>query len=341
MRQLVYTEPGHVRWEEAPEPQELAHDAALVRPLAVARCDLDSPMVAWGMFPGPFPVGHEIAAELVAVGEGVTHHRTGDRVVVAFQVSCGECRECATRRFAACRTHHSPAGAAFGFGPAGGGHGGGVADVLVVPHADHLLFPAPPSLSPGELCVLPDNVVDGYRTVAGPLAADPEADVLIVAGAAASVGLYAAASALALGASRVRYVDTDLGRCAAADAAGVEVEHVSGEWPRRFERASITVAYDLRPEALLATITSTAAYGTCTSAAIHLQPTELPLLQMYTRGITFHTSRADSRRYLPEVLELAGSRRLDISWVPSTIARLDDAEGVWLDAPHKLILTTS
>lgn len=341
MRQLVYVEPGQVRWEEVPDPGEPAPDAALVRPLAVARCDLDGPMVAWGMLPGPFPVGHEIAAEVVAVGEDVTHHRAGDRVVVAFQVSCGECPECATRRFAACRTHRSPAGAAFGFGVAGGGHGGGVADLLVVPHADHLLFSAPPSLSPIELCVLPDNVVDGYRTVAGPLAAEPGADVLIVAGAAASVGLYAVASAQALGASRVRYVDTDRGRCEAAEAAGAEVEHVAGEWPRRFERAPITVAFDLRPEALLAAITSTAAYGTCTSVAVHLQPVALPLLPMYTRGITFHTSRADSRRYLREVLALAGSRQLDTGWVPTTVARLDEAEDVWLDAPHKLVLTTS
>lgn len=90
---------------------------------------------------------------------------------------------------------------------------------------------------------------------------------------------------------RVRYVDTDLGRCAAAEAAGVEVEHVSADWPRKFERASITVAYDLRREALLAAITSTAPYGTCTSAAIHREPIDLPLLQMYSRGITFHTSR--------------------------------------------------
>lgn len=339
MRQLVYTEPGRVRWSEVPGPTEIPGDGAFVRPQAVARCDLDGPMVAWGMFPGPFPVGHEVAGVVEAVGDDVDRVRPGDEVVVTFQVSCGGCPECASSRFAACRVHRSSAGAAFGFGPAGGGHGGAVADLLVVPHADHLLFPAPPQLAPAERCVLPDNVVDGFRTVAEPLDRELGADVLVVAGAAASVGLYAVASAQALGAARVRYVDTDADRCAVAEAMGAEVEHVAAAWPRRFERAPITVAFSLEPEALLAAITSTEPYGTCTSAAIHLQPVELPLLQMYSRGITFHTSRADSRRYLPRVLSLVEAGRLDISGVPTTIAPFDQAEELWLEAPHKLVLT--
>jgi alcohol dehydrogenase len=53
-----------------------------------------------------------------------------------------------------------------------------------------------------------DNVPDGYRAVAGPLAQWPGEEVLVVGGFARSVGLYA----LALGASRVVYADTDSGR---------------------------------------------------------------------------------------------------------------------------------
>jgi threonine dehydrogenase-like Zn-dependent dehydrogenase len=291
------------------------------------------------MFPGPFPVGHEIAGVVEAVGNDVMHHHPGDEVVVTFQVSCGGCPECAASRFAACRVHRAPAGAAFGFGLAGGGHGGGVADLLVVPNADHLLFPAPLHLSPAERCLLPDNVVDGFRTVAEPLEQNEGGEVLIIGGEAASVGLFAVASAVALGASRVRYVDTDVARCAAAERAGAEADHVSGDWPRRFERAPITVALNLDPAALLAAITSTEPFGICTSAAIHRQPVELPLLQMYSRGITFHTSRADSRRYLPRVLSLVDAGRLDVSVVPTTTLPFDDAEEHWLDAPDKLVLT--
>ena len=70
MQQLVFVEPGTVAWQDAPDPQP-GPGQAVVRPLAVSRCDLDIAMAAFGIFPGPFPVGHEIAAEVVAVGSGV------------------------------------------------------------------------------------------------------------------------------------------------------------------------------------------------------------------------------------------------------------------------------
>ena len=54
-----------------------------------------------------------------------------------------------------------------------------------------------------------DNVVDGWRTVSGPLSRRPEAPVLVVGGLARSVGLYAVDAALALGADSVTYVDDD------------------------------------------------------------------------------------------------------------------------------------
>src|SRR6185312_6167975 len=57
MRQLTFVEAGRVEWEEAADPQLRDSQAALVRPLAVARCDLDQPMAAFGIFPGPFAFG--------------------------------------------------------------------------------------------------------------------------------------------------------------------------------------------------------------------------------------------------------------------------------------------
>ncbi len=65
MRQLTYVEPGLVRWEDAAAPVLNDQHAVLARPLAVARCDLDLAMAAFGLFPGPYPVGHEAVAEIV------------------------------------------------------------------------------------------------------------------------------------------------------------------------------------------------------------------------------------------------------------------------------------
>lgn len=342
MRALTFVEAGRVAWEEAPDPEVPAGGDAVVRPLAVARCDLDPIMAGFGIFPGPYAVGHETVAEVVAVGPDVRDRRVGDRVIVPFQVSCGDCRECRDGRFAACATYRARAGAAFGFGEAGGGHGGAVADRLAVPHADHLLVPAPGDLPAEVLCTLPDNVLDAWRTVAPHLAERPGADVLVVGGAAPSIGLYAVAIAVALGAGQVRYVDRDADRCAAATALGAEAALHEGDWPRRFERALITVENTAEVPGLACTLRSTEPYGVCTCVAIHFQPeTPVPLLEMYTRGVTLHVARADSRRHLPDVLDLVARGGLDPLTVPTTVVPWDRGDEAWLQPATKLVLTRS
>jgi alcohol dehydrogenase len=339
VRELTFTGPGRVEWADVPPPALGDEHSALVRPLAVARCDLDLPMAASGLFPGPYPVGHEVAAEVVQVGGAVRRHRPGDRVLVPFQVSCGTCPACRDRRFAACHAYRAPAGAAFGFGPAGGGHGGAVADLLAVPHADHLLMTAPAGVPAEVLCTLPDNAVDGYRAVAPHLRARPGADVLVVGGAAASIGLYAVAAAAALGASAVRYADSDEERCGIARQLGAEVVPHAGPWPRRFGRAAITVCGTDDPDGLVTTLRSTDDYGACTVVAVFFgAPPAVPLLELYTRGITVHLSRADSRLYTPEVADLVASGLLRTQPVTTRVARWDDAPGAWLTPATKLVL---
>jgi alcohol dehydrogenase len=340
MRALMFEKPGAVAWRDQPNPElrDVGAGGALVRPLAVARCDLDAAMVVGGLFPGPYCVGHECVAEVVEVGQDVASLVAGQRVLVPFQVSCGDCGPCRVARFAACVTYRAPAGGAFGFGQAGGGHGGAMADLLAVPHAEHLLLPAPAQLSDTALCLLPDNVSDGYRTVAEQLVHEPGADVLIVGGYAASIGLYAAACAVALGAGRVRYVDTDPERVAVAEKLGAEAALHVGDWPRRFDRARVTVDNTGTTQGLATVLRSTDDYGYCTSVAIHFEPaTEVPLLEMYTRGVTFHVSRADSRRLLPTVLSLVVERRLDPLAVPVTPVDWADAERAWLTPATKLV----
>jgi alcohol dehydrogenase len=269
-----------------------------VRPLAVARCDLDVPMAVLGLFPGPYPVGHELVAEVVDVGPDVDV-QVGARVSVPFQVSCGDCATCRAGRPSACTTCRAPAGAAFGFGEQGGGHGGAVADLLAVPHADHLLLPAPAGLSDVALATLPDNALDGYRAVGPQLQERPGADVLVLAGAAPSIGLYSVALARALGAGTVRYADGDAGRCRAAERLGAQVTHLESSWPRRFERADVVVDATADAAGLLCAIRSTQDLGLLTVVGIVFGDAPVPLLEMYSRGITLHTARADSRRHLP------------------------------------------
>jgi threonine dehydrogenase-like Zn-dependent dehydrogenase len=342
VRQLTYVQAGLVEWRDVPDPALADPAGALVRPLAVARCDLDRPMAAQGLFPGPFGLGHETVAEVVEVGPEVSQVRAGQRVLVPYQLSCGACAACAERRYGACHAYRAQVGGAFGFGPAGGGHGGGLSDLLPVPAADHLLVTAPDGIAPEALCTLVDNGVDGYRTVAGPLKAAPGAEVLVVGGAAPSVSLFAVAAAVALGSRRVRYIDTDAAQCEAAARIGADAELHQGPWPRSFPRAPITVEATMDTDGLACTLRSTDDYGFSTSVAIHFaETTPLPLLHMYTKGITLHVSRADSRRFLPAVLDLVRSGRLDPTAVPATVVNWDDAAEAWLQPAVKLVVARS
>ena len=338
MRQLTYIRPGLVEWEETSTP-EIDSTGALVRPLAVARCDLDRPMVAAGAFHPPFAVGHEFVAQILSVGEHVTERRVGERVLVPFQPSCGSCIACRQSRFAACHRFRAPAGAAFGFGSAGGSHGGAVADVVAVPYADHLLLPAPEGIPSAVLCTLPDNMVDAYRTVGPPLLQRPGAEVLIVGGTAPSVGLYAIAIATVLGAGSVRYVDRDPRLCGIASQLGADASTHEGPWPRRFDRALITVDNSGDAEGLACTLRSTDDYGICSGIAIHFTPTTpVPLLDMYTKGLTFQVSRADSRLHLRAVLDLVAAGKINPLSIPTNVVDWGEAHRAWLDPAIKLVV---
>ena len=337
MGSLFFDAPGALSWHELPDPAPAPH-GAVVRTLAVARCDLDVPMAVLGLFPGPYPVGHELVAEVVEVGPDVDV-QVGARVSVPFQVSCGDCATCRAGRPSACTTCRAPAGAAFGFGVQGGGHGGAVADLLAVPHADHLLLPAPAGVSDVALATLPDNALDGYRAVGPQLQERPGADVLVLAGAAPSIGLYSVALARALGAGTVRYADGDAGRCRTAERLGAQVTHLEGSWPRRFERADIVVDATADAAGLLCAIRSTQDRGLLTVVGIVFGDAPVPLLEMYSRGITLHTARADSRRHLPAVLDLAATGAFDPLAVPITEVPFEEAADAWLAPATKLVLT--
>lgn len=332
MLQLTYTAPRTLQWREAPAPTLSSDGAALVRPLAVATCDLDALIIEGGSpFSPPFPVGHECVAEVVELGEQVTGLTPGQRVSVPFQISCGGCAKCLSGHSANCS--EVPFMSTYGFGPAVEQWGGFLADLVCVPYAQHMLVPVPDGLQAAAVASASDNIADAWRTVAPPLEREPGADVLVVGGAGAgSIGLYAAGIARALGSAWVLYVDADEGRRATAEALGVQT---MADAPKRLGPFPITVDASADPDGLALALRSTAADGVCTSAAIYFgeQPA-LPLLEMYTKGITFRTGRANAREAMPHVLELAARGALRPEKVTTTTVGWEDApealaEGDW------------
>ena len=162
--------------------------------------------------------------------------------------------------------------------------------------------------------------------------------MLVLAGAVPSIGLYAVALARALGAGSVRYVDADEQRCAVAEQLGAAAVHLDGPWPRRFDRAEVVLDGSADAAGLVCAVRSTADLGLLTVAGLVFEQAPLPLLEMYTRGITLHVSRADSLGHLPAVLELAASGAFDPLTVPTTVVPFEDAADVWLAPATKLVL---
>jgi len=139
MRALVVAPGGQVRWRDVPQPRLPSSQAALVRPIAVATCDLDRPM-GLGRTPIllPLHLGHECIAEVIEIGDEVATVQPGDRVVVPFQISCGTCASCVAGFTAHCV--EVPPLSMYGFGLTGGLWGGAIADLMAVPYAAYRSF---------------------------------------------------------------------------------------------------------------------------------------------------------------------------------------------------------
>ncbi|MER7480854.1 alcohol dehydrogenase catalytic domain-containing protein [Streptomyces sp. NPDC126510] len=339
MRALWYVRPGQLEWRESPEPQITDPAAAIVRPVAVATCDLDGWLVR-GEIPvaGPFPVGHEFVAEVVEVGEAVTGIAPGDRVSVPFQISCGRCAPCRAGRTGRCRS--VPAGSAYGMGPLSHGlqWGGAVADLVLVPYADDMCLPLPAGLDAAALAGLSDNLVDGWRTVAPYLGGPGEtADARVLVFGGGSGGLYAAGIAAALGAE-VTYVDRAESRCAIAERLGARAicEPAGNKYPSH----PIVVHTSQDQNTLRTALLSTSSAGVCTDTGIFFNgDVPLPLLEMYTKGVTFVTGRIDARAAMPAALDLITSGRLDPSPVVGETAPWGEAPVAWAEHTGRLVLT--
>ena len=334
MRALMFRGPMALAWEEVETPQLMEPSDALVRPIAVARCDLD-PAIAIGLYPMPTPfvMGHEMVGEVVAVGDAISNVRLGDKVIVPFQLSCMTCAPCLRGHTNACV--NVPSGTAFGLGPHGGiDLGGALAELVRVPWADVMLIPLPEGMDPVVAAGIPDNVSDGYRCVAAPLAERPGAPVLVVGGLAPSVGLYAVMAALALGSERVVYVDDDAARLELAVAAGAEVVDAKDQWDslKLAERFPIVVEANVLDPGRNFALRSVEPCGVCTSVSGGASSrSNLPLQSMYLKGVRYEIGRVHACATAKPVLDLVSSGALDPARIINKVVPFSEAvEGMIL-----------
>lgn len=113
MRVLMYYSNRDVRVEEMPVP-EIGQDELLMRVVASGICGSDV-MEWYRRDKVPLVLGHEVAGEVVEVGEGVDKFKPGDRVAVTHHVPCNTCHYCLNGHHTVCETllrgtHFHPGG---------------------------------------------------------------------------------------------------------------------------------------------------------------------------------------------------------------------------------------
>jgi alcohol dehydrogenase len=338
MRQLTCIEAGRIEWQEVPAPQLAGDGETLVRPLAVARCDIDRFLTA-GLFPmrGPFALGHECVAEIVALGDAVRGFETGQRVLVSFQVSCGRCARCQSGHTAMCEA--MPTLSDYGMQPLSGvEYGGMLSDLVRVPYAQAMLQPLPPRLDPHAVASVPDNVADGYRAVAPHLRARPGVQVLIVSHGVASIPLYAAQAAVALGAERVDFASSDAESLALAERLGAHP--IETDYSRPARSWPIVVDAGTSPDGLQYAVRATEPEGVCQSVSFYPGPaTPLPLGRMYTLGVHLCVGRCHSAAVMPEVIDLIAAGRLHPEAVTTYVADWEDAPRAFVEPGIKLVVS--
>ncbi|MFC2001032.1 alcohol dehydrogenase catalytic domain-containing protein [Chloroflexota bacterium] len=179
MKAVVLHEWGEpLKLEEVPIPR-VGLGEALVK---VRACGIGLTLnwIKAGYMGGSLPriIGHEVAGDVVEIGEQVTNVKVGERVCVYFYLTCGTCEFCRKNRETLCRNFHGFVGAAID---------GGYAEYVKLPE-DNLIH-IPDELSYEEASIIPDAIGTPLHAIRERAQIRPP-DAVMVVGAAGGVGIH-------------------------------------------------------------------------------------------------------------------------------------------------------
>jgi len=217
MKALCWFGKTDVRVENVPDPKILNPRDAIIKITSTAICGSDL-----HLYDGYIPtmqkgdiLGHEPMGEVVEVGPENKRLKVGDRVVVPFTISCGNCFFCRKELWSLCDNSNPKAWIAeklYGFSPAGlfgyshmtGGYAGGQAEYLRVPFADVGPLKIPEDIADEQVLFLSDIFPTGYMAAEN---CDIEPGDTVAVWGCGPVGQFAIKSAYLLGAERVIAID--------------------------------------------------------------------------------------------------------------------------------------
>lgn len=307
MRVAMYYNNYDVRLKEMPVP-EIGPGELLVKVMASGICGSDV-MEWYRVKKAPLVLGHEIAGEIVEVGEGVTKYKPGDRVFASHHVPCNVCRYCLRGHHTACHTLHTT-----NFDP------GGFAEYVRLPKLN---------VETGVM-VLPDDVSFEEGSFIEPLACVVRAqrlaqiqsgDTVLIIGSGIS-GLLHLKLARALGVERVIAVDINDYRLEATKRFGADAAFYAYEdLPARLREVNEGRLADCVIICTGAMSAFEDAFNSVDNGGtvVFFAPTEpgidvpVPVTELWRKEITLMTSYGASPDDLKKALELIGSRKVIVS----------------------------
>ncbi|BAU15501.1 alcohol dehydrogenase [Leptolyngbya sp. NIES-3755] len=367
MKALCWHGALDVRVDNVPDPKILNPRDAIVKITSTAICGSDL-----HIYDGFIPtmqsgdiLGHEFMGEVVEIGPAVKNLKIGDRVVVPFTISCGNCYFCQKDLWSLCDNSnpnaslieplygHSPAGL-FGYSHFFGGYAGGQAEYARVPFADTGLFKVPPELTDEQVLFLTDIFPTGYMAAEH---CDIKPGHVIAVWGCGPVGLFAIKSAFLLGADRVIAIDRVPERLELAKAHGAEVlnyeeldvgdalkEMTGGRGPDSVidavgleshgtsidywvDKAKQAVRLETdRPIALRQTIVACSKGGTVSVPGVYGGFLDkIPMGAAFNKGLTFKMGQTHVHRYLKPLIEHIQRGDIDPSFVITHTLPLDQA----------------
>src|SRR3954468_24465719 len=234
MRAVTWQGRHSVEVMDVADPEIVNPRDAILRVTSTAICGSDL-----HLYDGYIPtmrhgdiLGHEFMGEVVETGPK-SNLQKGQRVVVPFTVSCGDCFFCKKQQYSAC-DNSNPAetfdasellmghkmGAAFGYAHLTGGYAGGQAEYVRVPYSDVGPIVVPDHLEDDKVLFLSDIFPTGWM---GAENAGIEPGDTIAVWGCGPVGLFAIQSAFIMGAERVIAIDHYPRRLELAKSLGAEL----------------------------------------------------------------------------------------------------------------------
>lgn len=234
MRALTFHGSHDVRVDTVPDPEIVNPRDAIIEVTSTAICGSDLHLYD-GVIPGVMSgdiLGHEFMGRVVETGPGSTLKK-GQRVVVPFTISCGQCFHCKIQQFSACDNSNPaekqelteplfghPVSGLFGYSHLTGGYPGGQAEYVRVPFSDVGPIVVPEGMEDDEVLFLSDILPTGWMAAEN---AEITAGDTVAVWGCGPVGLFAVQSARIMGAHQVIAIDHHPRRLELARQMGAKV----------------------------------------------------------------------------------------------------------------------